>query len=234
MKKQNKTKKQKIKKQKKIGGNPTPCSLSNKEKQILEKVVEDKYIDKGELNELLFIIVKTDLVRVLIDLLINKKVDDVNITNKDGVSLLALACLLGHEAIVKILINNNADVNVRNKIGNTPLMAACTIGHVNIVKLLIDNDAIINEENNKGWTAIDFAMDYLMDVVENPNNIKNAELFKLLTRNGGYPGSAFIDKSNKNYLNESRNYRHLGTEPGNECDPVGGKKKQRKTRKRKC
>ena len=103
------------------------------------------------------------------------------------------------------------------------------IGSLEFSKLLLKNGAEINTENN-GWTAIDFATDYLLNKRLSGGEIIESELFSLLASSGGRPGSAFnevISYPDKN----TRAYRHMKTVPGRD-DIFGGKKKTRKNNKK--
>lgn len=132
-------------------------------------------------------------------------------------------------AIIELLLSKTIDVNMVDHDGHTPLMVASKYGHIAIVKLLLKNGAEINTENN-GWTAIDFATDYLLNKRLSGGEIIESELFSLLASSGGRPGSAFnevISYPDKN----TRAYRHMKTVPGRD-DIFGGKKKTRKNNKK--
>jgi hypothetical protein len=126
-------------------------------------------------------------------------------------------------AIIELLLSKTIDVNMVDHDGYTPLMVASKHGHTAIVKLLLKNGAKINTENN-GWTALDFASDYLITKKLSKDEILQSELFLILASSGGIPGSAnnptLISYPDKN----TRAYRHMTTDPG-----IGGRKK--KTRK---
>ncbi|KAH7109242.1 ankyrin repeat-containing domain protein, partial [Dactylonectria estremocensis] len=57
---------------------------------------------------------------------------------KDGVTPLLLASQYGHEAVVKVLIENGADVKSSNKHGSAPLFWASGNSHEGVVKVLIE------------------------------------------------------------------------------------------------
>jgi len=61
----------------------------------------------------------------------------VNASDKDGVTALILASLMGHREIVKELLAKGAEVNARNNSGGSALIAASIKGHREIVDLLI-------------------------------------------------------------------------------------------------
>lgn len=58
-----------------------------------------------------------------------------------GTTLLHLACLHGHDDIVKYLTSSSIrlDPSARNRLGSTPLHLACVGGHPHIVQFLIEN-----------------------------------------------------------------------------------------------
>ena len=122
-----------------------------------------------------------------------------------------------------LLPKPTVDVNMVDPNGDTPLMIASKHGHHMIVMFLLNNGTERNMEN-QGWTAIQFAMDYLMTKGLSKDEILNSKLFVILASSGGIPGSANnltpISYPDKN----TRAYRHMTTAPG-----TGGRKK--KTRK---
>jgi ankyrin repeat protein len=72
----------------------------------------------------------------------------------DGRTPLLRAAGIGHERIVKLLLEAGADVNKADNNGNTPLYAAVYFGHERIVKLLLDSGADINKANKFGNTPL--------------------------------------------------------------------------------
>ncbi|QGA15961.1 hypothetical protein EYB26_003628 [Talaromyces marneffei] len=62
----------------------------------------------------------------------------------------------GHEAVVKLLIDNGADLNASDPYG-TPLSHASKNGHEAVVKLLIDNGADVNASDQNGWIPLMYA-----------------------------------------------------------------------------
>ncbi|KAI0972746.1 ankyrin [Xylaria arbuscula] len=67
-----------------------------------------------------------------------KKVTPTTVTN------LGLSSHMGHEVVVKILLEQGADLECRDEeFGNTPLFWAAQMGHDGVVKLLLDNNADI-------------------------------------------------------------------------------------------
>jgi hypothetical protein len=68
-----------------------------------------------------------------------------------GVTALIGAALLGHEEIVKLLLDKGASVNARSDAGLSALMVASAYGHKEIVKLLLDKgaDADVREQGGR-------------------------------------------------------------------------------------
>ena len=62
-------------------------------------------------------------------------------TTPRGTTLLHLACLHGHEDIVKYLTSPSIglDPSAKNKLGSTPLHLACVGGHSSVMQFLIEN-----------------------------------------------------------------------------------------------
>jgi ankyrin repeat protein len=96
-------------------------------------------------------------------------------------------------AVIELLLAKAIDVNMVDDAGNTPLIVASDFGHTKIVKLLLNNDADPNIENKNGWTAVDFAVGFLMEEGLDYKHILGTDLFIALTNAGGLPGTAFHD-----------------------------------------
>jgi ankyrin repeat protein len=77
-------------------------------------------------------------------------------TPKDETPLM-MACLRGHTAIARELMDRGADVN---KTGWTPLHYAATGGHVEIMQMLLDRSAYIDAESPNGTTPLMMAAMY--------------------------------------------------------------------------
>lgn len=63
---------------------------------------------------------------------------------EDGMTPLIVACIKGHEEVVKFLIDRGADVNLVKQNDVTPLFCASGKGNVNIVKMLIEAKANVD------------------------------------------------------------------------------------------
>ncbi|XP_071178288.1 ankyrin-3-like [Mytilus edulis] len=70
---------------------------------------------------------------------------NVNHCRDDGISPLFFACQEGHNAVVQMLINNQADINKCRDTGVSPLLVACHQGHTEVIQMLINNKADINK-----------------------------------------------------------------------------------------
>jgi ankyrin repeat protein len=57
---------------------------------------------------------------------------------------LMLACMSGHIATTKLLLQNKANTEVANFFGATALMLACERGHTDIAAILLENGANVN------------------------------------------------------------------------------------------
>ena len=84
-----------------------------------------------------------DVARYLLDH--NAKIDALRETTSD--SALTLACTLGNEAIVELLLERTSDVEHRTKNGSTALIIAALAGHVKVAAMLLDHGAKINVES---------------------------------------------------------------------------------------
>lgn len=70
---------------------------------------------------------------------------------------LCVASMMGHEDIVKILLDRGADPNHPDPNGDLALGYAADGGHLEIVKMLAEAGAHLNQEDSDGWTALNFA-----------------------------------------------------------------------------
>jgi hypothetical protein len=80
---------------------------------------------------------------------------DPNSTDKQGNTLLMIAAVQGHEALVKLLIERKADVARRSPAGDSALMLASLKGHLAVVKLLVEHHAPISYKT--GWAPLHYA-----------------------------------------------------------------------------
>ena len=80
---------------------------------------------------------------------------DINAKNKDGVTALQIATLLGQYEIAELLVQKGADVNTKANDGTTALHSAAFLGRYKEAKLLLENRIDANIRNNDGATAID-------------------------------------------------------------------------------
>jgi hypothetical protein len=71
---------------------------------------------------------------------------------------LSWAAWNGHEAVVKLLLNNNADVDSKNIWQETPLLCAAANGHEAVVKLLLNNNADVKSRDRREQTPLLWAV----------------------------------------------------------------------------
>ncbi|MBQ0040014.1 MAG: ankyrin repeat domain-containing protein [Treponema sp.] len=101
-------------------------------------------------------------------------VENPNLTDKNGVSLLMRAAKSGSDWDVRTLLASGADVNMRDKDGWTALMYACRYqNNLNIVNMLIEKGAHVRVRNKFNATPLLMAADYS----------KNPEIIALLLKN---------------------------------------------------
>ena len=85
---------------------------------------------------------KLESIKVIYEYLVNNKdpeqvVEYMNRGGRNGTTPLHYACLYGHEAVVKYLVNEiKVDVTKKDNVGNTALEYAEEPGHKSIVSLL--------------------------------------------------------------------------------------------------
>lgn len=109
--------------------------MGNLEEQfsVFEKVVYDNDFDKFK-----------EMVVAL---------EDINIQNKYGWTLLHITIRRDRQDMVKFLLQNGADINRINGVGWTPLMEAIMDDMTELVKLLVESGANKSIANARGATA---------------------------------------------------------------------------------
>ena len=70
---------------------------------------------------------------------------------------LSAASNQGHEAVVRLLIEQRAEVSAKDDYGNTPLHAAAIGGHGRVARLLLEAGAKVFEKDDEGATPLHFA-----------------------------------------------------------------------------
>jgi ankyrin repeat protein len=97
--------------------------------------------------------------------LLGKRAD---VEKKDGKGCTALyqTALKGHDAIVKLLIENGASVETVERKGWKMLSKAASRGRESVVKLLVGNNVKIEAKERKGWGKMPRASAGLEDVID--------------------------------------------------------------------
>ena len=70
-----------------------------------------------------------------------RRVEDVNVRNKHGMTALMRAAYHGHERMVRVLLEHGADPNVMRNDRFTALALAAFFGHTETVRILIEHGA---------------------------------------------------------------------------------------------
>ena len=122
--------------------------LSNSSKQKVEKKSTqqnfDEYYDAALTGDF-----------KIIEEFVSKKLDIINLPNREGQTFLMLAAFNGHTELCDYLIKNGAHVEARDKSGRTALMYASTGPFVTTVKMLLDNGANVNSVGHaEKWTSL--------------------------------------------------------------------------------
>jgi ankyrin repeat protein len=81
------------------------------------------------------------------------KLDDINIQNKYGWTLLHVAIRRDRRDMVNFLLDNGADINKIDGVGWTPLMEAIMDDMPELVSILVDRGADKTIANARGATA---------------------------------------------------------------------------------
>jgi ankyrin repeat protein len=124
--------------------------------------------------------------RVAIKLL--KSLPNVNIQGGHFQNALQAACMGGHYALVKKLLDLGADPNTIGRYG-TPLKAACYTGRDNIVELLIATGAVVNSREGNALNAaasrghfstVKVLMKHFFAVTQDDNNKPRSQMESLI------------------------------------------------------
>src|SRR5690606_19450050 len=72
-----------------------------------------------------------------------------------GTTALETASGMGHERLVKLLLERGADPNILNSKGMSPLQMAAYSGHLNVAATLLQAGADVNaRDQERGYTAL--------------------------------------------------------------------------------
>ena len=78
-----------------------------------------------------------------------------DLSNREGMTMLAMAAEQNRIEVMQALIKAGADVNATNAYGlQTPLIFAAGQNHIAAMKLLIEAGADVNHKNHSGWTPL--------------------------------------------------------------------------------
>ena len=108
-------------------------AITEEEYSLFEKVVYDNDFDK--FKEMI------------------KNLDDINIVNKYGWTLLHITIRRDRRDMVAFLLENGADINKIDGVGWTPLMEAIMDEMTELVKFLVEQGADKSIANARGATA---------------------------------------------------------------------------------
>ncbi|KAG4279189.1 hypothetical protein FPRO04_13663 [Fusarium proliferatum] len=100
--------------------------------------------------------------------------------DKQGRTPLSWAAENGHEAVIKVLLNNDADVESKDAYGRTPLSLAAERGRWAVVKVLLDKDADVESKDQDGrtplWCAVENGHEAVVRLLlENGAEIKSKD-----------------------------------------------------------
>jgi hypothetical protein len=82
------------------------------------------------------------------------EVDVDGYKDEQGDRALALACLFGHSACARLLIDHGADVHAKDNYQNSGLLIAARCGDLSCVKLLVQHGADMYCQDNDGLTPL--------------------------------------------------------------------------------
>ena len=78
----------------------------------------------------------------------------INTQNKRGETPLLLTVKLGHENLVRLLVEHNADVNIPDNDGYKLLQRYVMGGDENLIRFLVEHNADVNIQNIDGYTLL--------------------------------------------------------------------------------
>ena len=114
-------------------------------------------MDEFGRSEIFYAIVNNDLGSFEKEL---KRVEDINVVDVNGMSLLFFACVYNRLEMAEKLIEHGIAIDIKDNHGNTPLWRAtfeCKGSHYDLVQLLVSNGADVNSTNNANRSPIMFA-----------------------------------------------------------------------------
>lgn len=123
-------------------------------KSLLAKGVNPNTVDSSG-NPMLVLAIKDKSTKVIEVLLQNRDID-VDLSNKNGETPLMMASIQGDLPVVKSLVlQHKARID---HIGWTPLHYACTKGNLDVAKFLVANGAVVDSNALNGTTPLMMAV----------------------------------------------------------------------------
>ena len=108
------------------------------------------------------------------------KADDINVTGRDGRTLLIHSSLYNYPNLVKTLIEHKADINIQDNKGYSPLHAAVMNRNRQIVEMLLENGAdpnLIDQNGNNPSFYVGDNTDILKLLLHYKCNVHNKNIY---------------------------------------------------------
>jgi len=129
--------------------------------------------------------------RGLVDFLISKRPEDMNVRGKYGTPLHA-ALEEGHADVAQLLLRHCVDVDVRGYEDRTPLHLAAGHGFLGVTRTLVERNADIHAQDRSGDTPLHRTMGWWFRQTERTQNCR-LDVVKFLLEQGADPDAKNYD-----------------------------------------
>jgi len=143
----------------------------------------------------------------LVDYLISKRPEDMNVRGRSGTPLHA-ALAMGHAEVAQLLLRHCVDVDIRGYQDRTPLYLAAGYGFLGVTRTLVERNADINARNRFGNTPLHRTMVNWYTQSERDQDCR-LDVVKFLLEHGADP-----DAKNDHHLTPLHEASYYGSAKG--------------------